>query len=164
MELMTTFTKIARKLKSYTIIFLAFNRINMVSCLYNNYYDRSIIPGLLHCCYHKQLWIRLFFQGVVTIQALCIFYKLVISHRRVVVIATVEPLIKDPPRKGHCMLDLSIRDTVWGPKNYHSLYFLFIKNLREEDNLSIRDKTAEFILSPKCPLFGGSTVSCMTPI
>ena len=33
----------------------------------------------------------------------------------------VEPLIKDPPRKGHCMLDLSIRDTIWGPKNYHSL-------------------------------------------
>ena len=36
-------------------------------------------------------------------------------------IDTVEPLIKDPPRKGHCMLDLSIRDTVWTPKNYHSL-------------------------------------------
>ena len=32
------------------------------------------------------------------------------------------------------------------------------ENLREEDNLSIRDKTAEFILFPKCPLFGGSTV------
>ena len=34
---------------------------------------------------------------------------------------TVEPLIEDPPRKGHCMFDLSIGDTVWGPKNYHSL-------------------------------------------
>ena len=34
---------------------------------------------------------------------------------------TVEPLTKDPPRKGHCMLNLSIRDTVWGPKNYHFL-------------------------------------------
>ena len=28
------------------------------------------------------------------------------------VLATVEPLIKDPPRKGNCMLNLSIRDTV----------------------------------------------------
>ena len=28
----------------------------------------------------------------------------------------------------------------------------------EEDNLSIKDKTAEFILSPMCPLFRGSTV------
>ena len=34
---------------------------------------------------------------------------------------TGEPLIKDPPRKGHCMLDLSIKDTARGPKNYHSL-------------------------------------------
>ena len=72
-------------------------------------------------------------------------------------------IIKDPPREGHCMLDLSIGDTIWGPKNYHSLYFLFTENLREEHNLSIMDKTAEFILSPKCPLFGGSTVlpTCM---
>ena len=28
----------------------------------------------------------------------------------------------------------------------------------KEDNLSTKDKTAEFILSPMCPLFGGSTV------
>ena len=28
----------------------------------------------------------------------------------------------------------------------------------KEDNLSTKDKTAEFILSPTCPLFGGSTV------
>ena len=28
----------------------------------------------------------------------------------------------------------------------------------KEDDLSIKDKTAEFILSPICPLFGGSTV------
>ena len=35
---------------------------------------------------------------------------------------------------------------------------MYIENLREEDNLSIKDKTAEFILFPKCPLFGGSTV------
>ena len=28
----------------------------------------------------------------------------------------------------------------------------------KEDSLSIKDKTAEFILSPMCPLFRGSTV------
>ena len=28
----------------------------------------------------------------------------------------------------------------------------------KENNLSIKDKTAEFILSPTCPLFGDSTV------
>ena len=28
----------------------------------------------------------------------------------------------------------------------------------KEDSLSIKDKTAEFILSPTCPLFRGSTV------
>ena len=61
---------------------------------------------------------------------------------------TVEPLIKDPPRKGHCMLNLSIWGTVcvWSPKNYYSLWFLLIENLGEEDNLSIRDKTAISIL------------------
>ena len=31
-------------------------------------------------------------------------------------------------------------------------------NLRKEDNLSTKDKTLEFILFPKCPLFGGLTV------
>ena len=31
-------------------------------------------------------------------------------------------------------------------------------NLREEDNLSTKDKRLEFILFPKCPLFGGLTV------
>ena len=30
-------------------------------------------------------------------------------------------------------------------------------NLREEDNLSRIDKTSEFILSTKCPIFGSST-------
>ena len=31
-------------------------------------------------------------------------------------------------------------------------------NLLEEDNLSTKDKRLEFILFPKCPLFGGLTV------
>ena len=33
-----------------------------------------------------------------------------------------------------------------------------IYNLREEDNLSTKDETTEFILFPMCPLFRGSTV------
>ena len=53
------------------------------------------------------------------------------------------------------MLDLSIKDTARGPKNH---FPYSIENLREEDNFQIKDKTAEFILLPKCPLFGGSTV------
>ena len=51
-----------------------------------------------------------------------------------------------PPHKGHC-------------SRSQKLLSLYIENLREEDNLSIKDKTAEFILSPKCPLFGGSTIA-----
>ena len=31
---------------------------------------------------------------------------------------TVEPPIVDPPREGHCMLDISIKDIAQGPKNY----------------------------------------------
>ena len=54
---------------------------------------------------------------------------------------TVEALIKDPPRNGHCVKSL-YRGHCLG--NYHFLWFLFIENLREEDNLSIRDKTAKF--------------------
>ena len=46
------------------------------------------------------------------------------------------------------MLDLSIKDTVQGPKNVNSLSFdNYIENLQGEDNLSIRDKTAEALLS-----------------
>ena len=45
------------------------------------------------------------------------------------------------------MSDLSTRDTARGPKN---LYFPFIENLREEDNLSIKGKAAEFTyIAPK---------------
>ena len=70
----------------------------------------------------------------------------------------MKPLIVDPPRKGHNINDLSTRDTARGPKKLPSLYFQYIDNLREEDNLSTKDKTSEFILSPTCPLFGGFTV------
>ena len=42
---------------------------------------------------------------------------------------TVEPLIKDALRQGHWMVDLSTSDTARG------------LNLREEDNLFMRDKS-----------------------
>ena len=61
-------------------------------------------------------------------------------------LVTSETITVEPPRKGHCTLDLSTKDIVQGQKNY-SPYS--IENLWEEDNLSIKDKTAEFILSPK---------------
>ena len=44
----------------------------------------------------------------------------------------------EPPRKGHCMLDLSVKDIAQGPKNYSP--YSSIENLREEDNLSIKTK------------------------
>ena len=40
-------------------------------------------------------------------------------------------------------------------QKFATLYYQYILNLLEKDNLSTKDKTAEFILSP---LFGGSTV------
>ena len=71
--------------------------------------------------------------------------------------STVEPPKEDTPRRGQCIKYLSIKDTAFVPK-FTSLYKLYIKKPLKEDNLSTRDKTAEFILVPKCPLFGGSTV------
>ena len=74
----------------------------------------------------------------------------------------MEPPIVDPPGKVHCMLDHSIKDIAQGTKSYSP------NTLRtsagEEDNLSTKDKTAGFILSPKCPLFGGSTVLYSTSL
>ena len=62
----------------------------------------------------------------------------------------------DPQRKGH----LFTRNIAQGPKNYFPYIFNTLHdNLREEDNLSTKDKTSEFILSPTCPLFRGSTVT-----
>ena len=66
-------------------------------------------------------------------------------------------------------INLSIKDIAQGPKSYFPVVLIhnIIESLKE-DNLSInkstlarKDKTAEFILSPTCPLFGGSTVVIM---
>ena len=50
---------------------------------------------------------------------------------------------------------LIYKDTAFVPK-FTSRYKLYIEKPLKEDNLSTRDKTAEFILVPKCPVFGGS--------
>ena len=39
-----------------------------------------------------------------------------------------------------------------------TLIYLSCCNLQKEDNLFIKDKTSEFILSPTCPFIGGFTV------
>ena len=52
------------------------------------------------------------------------------------------------------IIDLSTKDTGQGPKNFFPIVLI---HFEREDNLSTKDTTAEFILSPKCPLFRGST-------
>ena len=42
--------------------------------------------------------------------------------------------------------------------NIYSPYHFNIYNLLEEDNLSTKDKTGEFMSYRECPLFGGYTV------
>ena len=50
---------------------------------------------------------------------------------------TVEPLIKDPPRKEHYMFNLSIGDTVWGPKNATILYSFYSLRTFEKRTTSL---------------------------
>ena len=50
-------------------------------------------------------------------------------------LSKIGTLYNKPLYKGHCL-------------RFQKLHY----------NLSIKDKTTEFILSPTCPLFGGSTV------
>ena len=63
-----------------------------------------------------------------------------------VVIFAVEPPIVDPRRKEKCIiiLGLSKRNTASGPKILPTS--LCIENLREEDDFSKSDKTADFII------------------
>ena len=63
--------------------------------------------------------------------------------------STVEPLIKDPLRKG-----LYVRPLYKG--HYHESQNITVH--QEEDNLSTRDKTAQSILPPKCHFFRGFTI------
>ena len=58
-------------------------------------------------------------------------------------------LYNKPLYKGHCSRSMP-----------YSFSTLILEPLKE-DNLSIKDKVAEFILSPTCPLFRGSTVNLL---
>ena len=71
--------------------------------------------------------------------------------------STVEPLKEDPPRKGHCIKYLSTKDKTKSP-NLSLPINIMHWNLLKEDNLYKGDKSLEFILVPKCPFLGGSTV------
>ena len=66
--------------------------------------------------------------------------------------STVESLLTDTPNKGHCIKYLSTMDKTKSPN------FNPPSNLLTEDSLYTVDKPLEFILVPKCPLFGDSTV------
>ena len=71
----------------------------------------------------------------------------------------MEPPIVHTPRLGHNIIDLSTKDTVQGPKKLFPYTVVLIHfEPPKKDNLSTKDTTAELILSPKCLLFGGSTV------
>ena len=51
------------------------------------------------------------------------------------------------------MINLSTKDMTYGPSIFPVIHFESPK----EENLSTKNKSAEFMLSPKCPLFGGSS-------
>ena len=61
---------------------------------------------------------------------------------------TVEPPIKDPPKKGQCIKYLSTKDTSFVPK-IHFPYKLYIGKPPKEDNLSTKDKTCRIYIGPK---------------
>ena len=70
---------------------------------------------------------------------------------------TVKPPIVDPPKYGHCIHCNKQKILFEVPKITCPIVLVHLEPLKE-DNLSVKDKTAEFILFPTCPLFGGSTV------
>ena len=73
-------------------------------------------------------------------------------------VSTVEFLLTDTPRKGHCIKYLSTMDKTKSPNFIPHMNIMRLEPLKE-DNLYTGDKPLEFILVPKCPLFRDSTVS-----
>ena len=67
----------------------------------------------------------------------------------------MEALLTDTPNKGHCIKYLSTMDKTKYP-NFNLP--INIMQLESKDTLYTVDKPIEFILVPKCPLFGDSTV------
>ena len=70
------------------------------------------------------------------------------------ILRTVEPPIVNSPKQGHSITNLSTKDMTYSPSIIPTIHF----EPPKEDNLSTKNKSAEFMLSPKCPLFRGSTV------
>ena len=61
----------------------------------------------------------------------------------------------------HYNRPLYTKDTGQCPKFLFPIHVVLIHfEPPKEDNLSTKDTTAKFISSPKCALFGGSTVIC----
>ena len=58
------------------------------------------------------------------------------------------------PKYGHSIVNLSTKDMAYCPSIIPTMYF----EPPKEENLSTKNKSAGFMLSPKCPLFGGFTV------
>ena len=71
-------------------------------------------------------------------------------------IHTVESLLTDTPNKGHCIKYLSIMDKTKSPNFNLPINIMQLESLNRGH--SLLDKPFEFILVPKCPLFGDSTV------
>ena len=66
--------------------------------------------------------------------------------------STVDPLIVDSPKYGDSRINLSTKDTTYGPSIIPTIHF----EPPKEENLSTKSKSIEFMSNPKCPLFGGS--------
>ena len=60
---------------------------------------------------------------------------------------TVDPLIVDSPKYGHSITNLSTKDTTCGL----SIIPMIHNEPPEEENLSTKKKSAEFMMFPKCP-------------
>ena len=69
---------------------------------------------------------------------------------------TEETPIVDSPKQGHSIINLSTKDMIYAPSTIPTLHF----EPPKKENFSTMNKSAEFMLSPKCPLFGGSSVLC----
>ena len=84
----------------------------------------------------------------------CHMYKYTYSNPSDSGPSEIGTLYNKPLYKRHCLRSQKL----------HTLLIIVLVHLEplKEDNLSIKDKTAEFILSPTCPLFGGSTVCTMS--
>ena len=71
----------------------------------------------------------------------------------------VAPLIVDSPKYGHSIVYLSTKDKTLSPSIIPAIHF----EPPKVENLSTKNKSADFMSSPKCPLFRGYTVPHVVP-